>query len=1379
MPDNNTSTGLPPEKAIKKKLLTNTSNFEKTNTTKQWIVIHNTAGGSTASGVWDTFQGGRQASCHYAVGDDGVLKMLEDGWKGYHTGKKPSSGSWLTNYNKSAKAADRGCNNSNSFGIEICDSYNPNTNNMPVNKEDAFKKRVNDAVELTRYLMKQHNIPIENVVRHLDISGKPCPGFMIGQDFNGAYKQVFPWDNFLNLVRTRNKNGDPIQIGSNTIDMGDGGGSTSPSGPPIDFDNREDWVNLSEVKGVVLSFMHPYHLFSVKRFEKEWEKEKYDRKFHFAVDSTGPTRKVETNLIAFSIQDNNKSTYINRALYQNKAVKNCISVGLFTSKSLTDYTKSETQLIRTCARVLHAFKLTPNDLWREFDLNRAPSPLLYLELDKWKAFLKQVDKQYSWLVDNVKLPDNSGESKPDDKVRKLTREIDESDKDDGDNGVIVPSPEELPKVDESKMPPVQNILTHEEFQRLLTLGDPKFVDEYAQKQEPYDKNLPEILEAEITENDRLQTLTQQYTSQQENLMNYSVGEASPGDGDHCKRASAELNAIWRSNSIKVEPIYPDLIIPPKHATSDKNLSDNNALPPGVLAGASVVEDYLESNADEFYDKQVSMFDYNKLDSLEDKKKTEGKPINYNDPYPYDDKITELEDHHPKVKIDEIESRLYDCNHIGCPIGQPMAKNFHMINDAMISQSKKTEARLVKIENTLSFLMRNLGRLGSRMNINCVYYGGQDSFGKYKTIRCLKDDRLEEGCSVTIDQCMACTRYEPILGQIYEILDATGLNGSYMMDDIKMSYMETHEYKNLNKIIPCNIEEYANLSINSSKKYESLITIWKSRDKEEYISKLKKQYKGEELDKKIKSIKEEDYMFKMDWDNTILETQEPDVKLYPKEGITAKYKVKPISDAPVEKASSTSNVNPRSILARTTPTDEDKENGGNVGAEEQEKEIVISSPTDVEDKKDKEQLESIKVGDWVDTRDEAETYEINKYSSEEFFFEGFGTNINMGATGSDGSVLPGMSGSEVRNKICEMARKIVQDHADKKAAYNNDPRTLKYENPKKYNDRRINTSEPVTGYDCSSLVSCCYHYAGLSAFVNGYTGSQFPQIKASAGGKCWVASIESAKDALPGDVIMWNDGASKGNPESGKPHHIAIYLGNNEYAHASGKTHPKRPDIRIDSLDRMKYTSGQPVFGRPKDLIEADKQASGGGEIKETIKNKSGEQLNTIYKFSKAVVTHYNDGGRYSSGVVANAAAKKYCASHNMPYGTKLYFPELDGKCGENNKGIFYVEDSGGPFFDFDLHVPSSFGSANIGKKNMDVYVLEWGKKAVAIPMIYWLEKYTGGQWNSYKGGWRTYKNMNGQIINFHKFKANLKNFNPPGYVEGTHWDKNISKHPRF
>lgn len=1171
--------------------------------------------------------------------------------------------------------------------------------------------------------------------------------------------------------------------------VGDGTGSD------IIFDNREDWENLTEIKGVIFSYLPPHHMYSVKNHKENWEKDKYTREFHYGIDSKGMVALKEDSLIAQSMQDNNMSTYINRALFENKAIKNCISIGLFTSEALENYAVTEKRLIRDTARVLHKYNLETKDLWREFDLNRAASPILYLDRIKWKAFLREVDKQLVYLQDNY--PQDSGDryethvgmkgiivsssanvralpEKGADSVKAVKKDekydiigysntwyqlqLSDSTSDEEGEESTTPTegwievkhvnivkdfidtskhtrtpdneeesdiPLDFPEIDEGKMPEVENILTHSDYLYLLNYSSPMYTDNYAGMHEPYDKNLPEIINSSITDDDRMSSMTTTVESLEENKLYYSLIEASSGDGDHCKRAPAEMNGIWKSEDLKVEPIYPDLIIPPKYTTADQNVSDPNALPPGIFAGSSSIADYLsedkvatsEGDTDASMYK-ITMFDYEKAKRS---KETKGKPVNYADPYPYDDKINELEQHHPKVKIDEIESRLYDCNHIGCPIGQPMAKNFHMLNNAMIAQSKRTEKRLVKLENTLAFVMRNLGRLGSRINVNCVYYGGQDTFGKYKTIRCLKDDRLEEGCSVTIDQCMSCTRYEPILGQIYEIMDATGMNGAFVTDDEQMSYNNAIDF---NKLEYRNKENYANLADNSAHaEYKSLIDLWKEVDREEFEKELKEKYEGEELEEKLKAVKEHEYLFKMDWDESILETQEPDVKAYPLEGIKAQYKVKPLGnegeeaeegdDEPSSGKTKTA-INPEiatASLQRTvnssaaivanaeytayypnndplngglkdaqgnklnpsakntcaapkeipfgtkirvsgTGTDCDGQvyevtdrggaikynkatntyridicmidkasctsfgrrkgtieigvdgstttlsaststmssagtpiigtSGGNVTVGAITGVTVLGPDTDESQLGDTDvtideaNYNKIMAGEWVDTRETADTHEINKYTSEEFYFEGFGTNINS-SNNSSTNIL-GQGATEVRQKICDMALKIVDDHVTrKKAWYSQEKRTSKYVADQPGNE------DKTYYYDCSSLVSCCYNYAGLTDFTNGNTDTILSHAR-KEGAMMWLADDEGQKKALPGDVILIGTGT--GN--SFDPSHVVVWLGKDEWAHSSSDKVKHPNQIKHDKKALSKYRSTETkYFCRSAELAQLD------------------------------------------------------------------------------------------------------------------------------------------------------------------------------------------------
>lgn len=60
-----------------------------------------------------------------------------------------------------------GITNSNSIGIEIC-----------INSDGNYNTAFQNAVELTKYLMKELNIPLKRVVRHYDASRKNCPASM-------------------------------------------------------------------------------------------------------------------------------------------------------------------------------------------------------------------------------------------------------------------------------------------------------------------------------------------------------------------------------------------------------------------------------------------------------------------------------------------------------------------------------------------------------------------------------------------------------------------------------------------------------------------------------------------------------------------------------------------------------------------------------------------------------------------------------------------------------------------------------------------------------------------------------------------------------------------------------------------------------------------------------------------------------------------------------------------------------------------------------------------------------------------------------------------------------------------------------------------------
>ena len=864
----------------------------------------------------------------------------------------------------------------------------------------------------------------------------------------------------------------------------------------------------------------------------------------------------------------------------------------------------------------------------------------------------------------------------------------------------------------------------------------EYIDIYVADHEPYDKGLVDADIADITDNDRLNALTTNFTTSNENTFHFNVVESGPGSTYHCVRAADELNVIARPNDLKVEPIYPDLIIPPHYSTTDYDESSPNTIPLSMLESTSLDEPDMN--------KQYA-FDYNLLSGKKKETNPCSGPINFLDPYPIDDKIQELENHFPKVFIDEIESQMYSCNHPGCPIAQPMAKNFAMLQDAVMNQSKRVEQRLCKLENILSTIMRNQGRLASRININCVYYGGQSVYGKYKCIRCMHDDRIHDGAIVTLDQCLNCTRYEPILGQVYQILDDTGLNASIILDDMQMSYSDLYAVQQLNMgILRSPKYDYVEASgdKNCLKPEKTRIDMWKEANKSTYLEKkeatsnleyedevenaaIEAEQAGVDAEtataevvntKSTATVKETDYLFRMDWNDTFFNQQEADVKTYPAENIIARYK-KAEPDVDYETY----------LLELDPELDKDT-------IEDVQKEM------------------SLLKGQWVDTREKAETAQVNKYSSENFYFKGFAeykvaNAVNGGSSpGSDngGGTPGGAIGAECRAKIVEMAAQIVADHDAGKAKYKTpSPRTVDYTKPQSEGGKVC--------YDCTSFVSCCYTHAGLkSMYDKSCSGGSLIAEIVNNGGKMWMLNDAGLQEAKPGDVVLKANSAVSESQMGTKigTSHAMIYIGDGKISHASS---PQSGIKTEDLKSSFRWKDGKHFFVRPKDLIDADAQAAQttpGGGLDETAGTIEGK--NYVAKISGAVCTSYFSGSGSASGLGLENG--KTCASHNIPYGTKIYFPSLKNKLGD---GIVTVTDTGGPIFDFDIYT-----NAGIGKINADAYVLSWGTGKVSASYTEMIDFYNDAQWNNLKSAWNKYKSMNGQLINFLKFSqkdANVKN----------------------
>ena len=138
------------------------TNFNFRGTIPRWIVIHNTANRTSAEGTaYNNTQyfknrfvsGAPEASAHYFIDDgDTVWQCVRDTDTAWHVGEA---------------ASRNGCYNTNSIGIEVCETA------------DGWftDKEVDTLRELVGSLMQLYGIPAERVCRHHDVTGKNCPWY--------------------------------------------------------------------------------------------------------------------------------------------------------------------------------------------------------------------------------------------------------------------------------------------------------------------------------------------------------------------------------------------------------------------------------------------------------------------------------------------------------------------------------------------------------------------------------------------------------------------------------------------------------------------------------------------------------------------------------------------------------------------------------------------------------------------------------------------------------------------------------------------------------------------------------------------------------------------------------------------------------------------------------------------------------------------------------------------------------------------------------------------------------------------------------------------------------------------------------------------------
>lgn len=143
----------------------------------KYLAIHYTAGATSKAGaaraVKRVFEQ-RSASADFAVDDKEMVQFNPDPQNYY---------CWAVG-DKKAAGAMADVTNRNTISIEICSNLTKGTSAAVPNHSGWYftEAAIENALKLTRILMRKYNIPKERVIRHYDASGKLCPGLVSWND---------------------------------------------------------------------------------------------------------------------------------------------------------------------------------------------------------------------------------------------------------------------------------------------------------------------------------------------------------------------------------------------------------------------------------------------------------------------------------------------------------------------------------------------------------------------------------------------------------------------------------------------------------------------------------------------------------------------------------------------------------------------------------------------------------------------------------------------------------------------------------------------------------------------------------------------------------------------------------------------------------------------------------------------------------------------------------------------------------------------------------------------------------------------------------------------------------------------------------------------
>ena len=174
------------------------------------IIIHSTANtdkGANAIAHWNFFNTTTETktSAHYFVDDKTIVRCIPDNERANHVGAL----SYQPNMHSTFGIPANDSPNYYTIGIEMC-----------VNSDGDFVKTRQNTIELTRYLLEKYGLTINNVFRHYDITGKPCPEMML---INAVWNQ-FLKDVGINIESAK----ECLKVNIETLNVRAGAGTNFP-----------------------------------------------------------------------------------------------------------------------------------------------------------------------------------------------------------------------------------------------------------------------------------------------------------------------------------------------------------------------------------------------------------------------------------------------------------------------------------------------------------------------------------------------------------------------------------------------------------------------------------------------------------------------------------------------------------------------------------------------------------------------------------------------------------------------------------------------------------------------------------------------------------------------------------------------------------------------------------------------------------------------------------------------------------------------------------------------------------------------------------------------------------------------------------------------